>query len=88
MTKHDKFLRRLIDGACDTDISFVELCHLLTRLGFDLRIRGDHHIFSKEGVEEIINIQPVGSLAKPYQVKQVRNLLRKYHLDQPETGTK
>jgi hypothetical protein len=41
---------------------------------------GDHHIFTHEGVIEIINIQPKGSHAKPYQVRQVRNIILKYRL--------
>jgi len=47
-------------------------------LGFDERIRGDHHIFTKNGVEEILNIQPINAKAKAYQVKQVRNIILKY----------
>jgi hypothetical protein len=43
----------------------------LSALDFTERIRGDHHIFSKPGVAEILNLQPRGSLAKPYQAKQV-----------------
>jgi hypothetical protein len=81
MTQHKKFLKRLMDGAADKDISFSELCALLNHLGFDERIRGDHHIFTKEGVEEILNLQPNGAPAKPYQVKQVRKLIRKYRLE-------
>ncbi|MEA2237561.1 MAG: hypothetical protein QOC81_2285 [Thermoanaerobaculia bacterium] len=45
-----------------------------------MRIRGSHHIFSKEGLAEILNLQPRGANAKPYQVKQVRAILMKYHL--------
>lgn len=45
-----------------------------------MRIKGDHHIFTKSGVDEIINLQPVGAKAKPYQVKQVRDLILKYRL--------
>jgi hypothetical protein len=87
MTQHEKFLKRLMDGATDKDISFSELCAFLRRLGFEERIRGDHHIFIRESVEEILNLQPKKGLAKPYQVKQVRNLIRKYRLDQrPEAG--
>lgn len=59
------------------------LCRLRTvldRLGFQCRIKGDHFIYTKDGVEEIINIQPVGNKAKPYQVKQVRNIILKYQL--------
>jgi len=44
------------------------------------RIRGSHHIFTKEGVEEILNLQPKGRQAKPYQVKQVRGVILKYRL--------
>ena len=50
------------------------------RLGFFERIKGDHHIFTKDGVEEILNLQPKGGKGKPYQVKQVRDVLLKYHL--------
>jgi len=82
MTHHEKFLKRLMDGVADKDISFSELCAFLKRLGFEERIRGDHHIFTKAGIEEILNLQPKGAQAKPYQVKQVRNLIRKYRLDQ------
>jgi len=51
---------------------------LLLRLGFDERTRGDHFIFSREGVEEILNLQPRGGMAKPYQVRQVRNVILRY----------
>jgi hypothetical protein len=59
---------------------------LLRRLGFDERIRGSHHIFSREGVEEILNLQPKRGLGKAYQVKQVRNVILKYKLGEPEDG--
>ncbi len=38
----------------------------------------------KEGIEEILNLQPKGANAKPYQVKQVRNLILKYKLGEGE----
>ena len=56
------------------------LCQLLYSLGFRERIRVDHHIFVKDGVEEIVNLQPKGGKAKPYQVKQVRKILLRYKL--------
>lgn len=55
-------------------------------MGFEERIRGDHHIFSKDGIEEIINLQPKGAKAKPYQVKQVRNIILKYKPGGEEHG--
>jgi len=53
---------------------------LLRRLGFAERISGSHHVFSRSGVEDIVNIQPKGRMAKNYQVAQVRGILLKYHL--------
>jgi predicted RNA binding protein YcfA (HicA-like mRNA interferase family) len=47
----------------------------LILIGFSERIKGSHHIFSKENIEEIINIQEIQGKAKPYQVKQVRNII-------------
>lgn len=49
-------------------------------LGFEERIKGSHHIFTSDAVEEILNLQPKGSKAKPYQVKQVRQVILKYRL--------
>ncbi len=76
----NKLLVKILSGVSDTNISFTEICNLLIKLGFDERIKGSHHIFTKEGVNEILNLQPKGSKAKPYQVKQVRNIILKYKL--------
>ena len=48
--------------------------------GFDLRIKGNHRIFSKEGVKELINLQPKKGISKNYQVKQVRDIIISYKL--------
>lgn len=80
MGRFEKLLDRLLRGTSDQNIAFNDLRALLKRLAFTERIRGDHHIFTREGTEEIINLQPRGSKAKPYQVKQVRNVLLKHGL--------
>ena len=80
MARRDKLLDQILRGTSDANIPFDELCQLLRRLGFKERIRGSHHIFTKEGVEEILNLQPKGANAKPYQVKQVRNVILKHKL--------
>jgi len=54
--------------------------YFLKRLGFEERIKGDHHIFTKNGVEEILNLQPNDGKGKPYQVNQVGDVILKYHL--------
>ena len=81
MAKRRKIFERLMNGTADADLAFEDLCRLLRQLGFDERVRGDHHIFTRNGVEEILNLQPKSAQAKPYQVKQVRNLIRKYGLE-------
>lgn len=81
MSKWAKVRRRLLSGEADQNIRFAELVGYLKHLGFLERIRGDHHILYREGVEEILNLQPrTDGTAKPYQVKQVRGILLKYHL--------
>ena len=80
MAKYESLLEKILSGAADASIGFNELRHLLERLGFEERIRGGHHIFTREGVEEILNLQPKGRNAKPYQVKQVRTVIVKHRL--------
>jgi hypothetical protein len=79
MGKQAKLLIQVLSGT-SMPTSFDGLCGLLKYLGFDERIRGSHHIFTKDDVEEILNLQPKGSKSKPYQVKQVRNVILKYKL--------
>ncbi len=80
MSQTQKLLAMIMSGMQDKNISFSELKNFLIELGFSLRIKGDHHIFTRHDVQEIINLQPDGNKAKPYQVKQVRNLILKYKL--------
>ena len=80
MGKFDKLYEHILMRKGDNNVSFESLCTLMGKLGFDMRIRGDHHIFSMDGVEEILNLQPSGSKAKAYQVKQVRAVILKYNL--------
>ena len=80
MSKPDKILEKVLRGTADANIEFEDICQLLKALGFEERVRGSHRIYTKEGVIEIINLQPKDSKAKPYQVKQVRNLILKYKL--------
>lgn len=80
MTRSDKLLERVLRGTSDANIPFDGLLHLLGELGFEERTRGSHHIFTRTGVEEILNLQPRGSHAKPYQVKQIRQVILRYKL--------
>ena len=76
----ESVLARVLRGGTDANIRFGDLRGTLLRLGFIERVRGSHHIFTRDGVEEILNLQPRGAFAKPYQVKQVRKVLTRYRL--------
>jgi hypothetical protein len=80
MARYDKLLLQIVRGTSDANISFDDLCQLLRQLGFDERIRGSHHVFRKQGIEEKINLQRDDNKAKVYQVRQVRAVIVKYRL--------
>ena len=78
MGKKQKVLTKILSGFADKNIGFQELKNLLLHLGFEIRIKGSHHIFTHDKVEEILNLQPKFGRAKPYQVKQIRNIIIKH----------
>ena len=69
MASLERVRERVLLGASDANIDFNDLRKLLDGLGFNERIKGSHHIFTRTGIDEIINLQPKGNKAKPYQVK-------------------
>ena len=81
MGKYEKVLEQVLLGRADANVGFDNLRGLLRVLGFNERIRGDHHIFTRNDIDEILNLQPVGTKAKPYQVRQVRNVILKFRLE-------
>jgi hypothetical protein len=80
MSKLERLYEHILMRRSDANVAFEELCLLVSRLGFEERIRGDHHIFTRTGVQEILNLQPRHGKAKPYQVKQVREVILRYEL--------
>mgnify|MGYP003499788802 CR=1 FL=1 len=82
MATYRKLLERILSGRSDANIRFDDLRNLLARLGFEERRRGSHHVFVRAEVEDMINLQREGHMAKPYQVRQVRAVITKYGLDQ------
>ena len=74
----------LLDRAARGDVrnvKFTDLQKLLDALGFQQsRIRGSHHFYIHPTIDEIVNIQPMGRQAKPYQVRQVADLTARYSL--------
>lgn len=75
MGKWDKLIDQILRGTSDANIPFDDLCGLLERLGFERRTRGSHNVFRRPGLAERPNLQRCGSHAKPYQVRQIRNII-------------
>lgn len=75
----EKILEQARAGA--RNLRFADLCRLAEALGFRLsRVRGSHHIYSHPSVPELINLQSVNGKAKPYQVRQLLDLVERYNL--------
>jgi hypothetical protein len=75
-----RLLRRIEEGHV-SNVRFRDLTALVLALGFELRrTSGSHHIFAHPSVDELINLQEVAACAKPYQVRHVAHLVRKYDL--------
>ncbi len=81
MASIQKLLTAILSGQSDANTRFADLRRILLALGFSERTKGGHYIFSRQGVVEIVNLQPLsGGKAKAYQVKQVRQIVTKYRL--------
>ena len=80
MGQREKLIIRILSGTQDKNISFNDACNLLVSFGFALRTKGSHHIFYKDGIDDILNLQPKDGKVKPYQAKQIRNVIIKHKL--------
>ena len=74
-------VRTILGGRSDAIVPFAAPRALPRSLGCEERVRGTHHLFDKEGIVDIVNLQSRGRHAMPYQVKQVRELILKYKLE-------
>ena len=52
MGRYDKLIFQILRGTSDANISFPDLINLLQHFGFEMRVKGSHHIFRKKGIEE------------------------------------
>lgn len=71
---------RLLAGAV-TNVAFVDAQKLLEALSFEeLRVKASHHVYGRPGIAEQLNFQDRGGQAKPYQLRQLVALIRRYDL--------
>ncbi len=81
MGRRRKLMSTILGGDSDANIPFEQTRNMLRHLGFDERVSASHHIFTREGIEESVNLQEIqGGKCKPYQVRQTRRVLKKYNL--------
>ena len=81
--KNRKLLQKLLSGS--KNISFSEATSCAEAFGFQLdRINGSHHIFVHPDVPELVNLQNAKGKAKPYQVKQLLQIIERYNLRMEE----
>lgn len=67
----------LMDPQKDNNQKFRDVQTLLDYFHFGRRVRGDHFIYYLDGIQENINLQPAGNKAKSYQVRQIRDFLKR-----------
>ena len=78
--KPEELLRR-IEAGNRANVSFGDFEALVAAFGFVLhRQAGSHRIYHRPGVPEILDLQTVGSDAKPYQIRDFVRLVHRYGL--------
>ena len=79
-----RLLQRLSEGNV-RNARFGDFVNLVDAFGFRLiRVTGSHHIYSRNGVPELINLQDDHGEAKAYQVRQFLRLVERYNLELEE----
>jgi hypothetical protein len=74
MTSGPKLLAKALNDP--SGLRFEEACRLAEAYGFALvRSKGSHFIYMHASYGRPLNLQRVGAMAKPYQVRQLLNAL-------------
>ena len=77
--KPHKTLEKVLSGS--RNVRFNDMVRLVEAFGFHAsRTSGRHHIFVHPQMPELINLQNVRGQAKPYQIRQVLQLIERYNL--------
>jgi predicted RNA binding protein YcfA (HicA-like mRNA interferase family) len=77
--KKQKLLEKVLNSS--KNLKFEEFVLLVEEFGFTLsRVRGSHHIYTHQIVEENLNLQNKRGEAISYQVRQFLKLIEDYSL--------
>lgn len=81
MSRYSKIRADILSGKSDKNISEEDMRFFLAKIGaIYRRTKGSHIQYSIDNIPELINIQPQNGKIKPYQVKEIRNIVNKYKL--------
>ena len=71
----------ILSGKSDNNIKYTDFQNIIVDLGFRfIRQKGSHMIYFNNDIHEYMNIQPDGSKAKKYQVRDLRNIIKEHDL--------
>ena len=64
-----------------SDVRFERFCAVIEHFGFLCRgQKGSHKVYVRAGIVENLSVQEVHGKAKPYQIKQLIDLVDRYSL--------
>ena len=76
-----KIYNAVASGRSDNNINYSDFQNLIIDLGFEFkRQNGSHAVYYHAGINRFMNIQPIGSKAKGYQVRQLRGIITAHGL--------
>jgi len=76
-----KVYESVMSGKSDNNIKYTDFQNLIVNLGFELkRQKGSHRMYYHSLIKEFMNIQADGNKAKDYQVKDLRDIIKKHNL--------
>ena len=77
MSKMEKLIRAMRNNPAN--VRFEDVCKVAESIGFHLRGQsGSHRTFARKGEQMLLNFQNVKGKAKPYQVRQLLDMVDKY----------
>ena len=77
--KKQRLLQKVLSGT--HNVRFSEVTALAKAFDFELdRVNGSHHIFIHPDIPELLNLQNMQGKAKPYQIKQMLQLIETHNL--------
>jgi hypothetical protein len=83
--KPEILLSRLMAGRV-VNVAFRDAQRLLEALEFEeIRVKSSHHVYARRGIAEQLNLQDRRGQAKPYQLRQLVDLVRRYDLSLEES---